>query len=168
MCYAQVMLQTLAMSLLRLTLPAILCFAPGLAASQADAAIETFNRALETATRGMDNPATLALWENDGVSLLPSIKPIKGKEAIAQFFADVLAQHPGGVMKTFELQCFDIEVSGAWASEWCTEHQIVAMPGGKAPFEGWGKMLLVLHRGPDGRFRLAREMWNQAVPPAAK
>jgi hypothetical protein len=25
-------------------------------------------------------------------------------------------------------------------------------------------MLLVLHRGTDGRWRLSREMWNQAVP----
>ena len=39
------------------------------------AEIEAFNRKLENATRLMDNTATLALWAEDGISLLPSTKP---------------------------------------------------------------------------------------------
>ena len=65
-------------------------------------------------------------------------------------------------MEAFDLQCHDIEVSGNWASEWCQEHQRVSMGGDKPPFEGSGVMLLVLHRGADGKWRMKREMWNQA------
>lgn len=68
-------------------------------------------------------------------------------------------------MEKFESECFDINVSGALASEWCTEHQVVQIGGGKAPFDGRGKMLLVLHRGTDSKWRLRQEMWNQAAAP---
>jgi hypothetical protein len=80
---------------------------------------------------------------------------------------DVMASIPGGHMQTFESACFDIHVSGDWASEWCTEHQVVQLAGGKPPFEGWGKMLLVLHRA-GGAWRLHAEMWNQALPNTGK
>jgi len=125
--------------------------------------IEAFNKALDSATRSMSNSAVLALWEDDGVSLLPSTPPIAGKAAIGKFLDSVIAAYPGGKMKKFEMQCHDIQVSGDWGSEWCSEHQIVQYPGGKPPFEGWGKMLLVLHRGTDGKWRVKQEMWNQAV-----
>lgn len=131
------------------------------------AGVEAFNRAFDAATRAMDNAATLALWEDDGVSLLPSTAPIVGKPAIKRFMDAVMASIPGAHMQAFESACFDIHVSGDWASEWCTEHQRVTFAGGKPPFEGWGKMLLVLHRGADGHWRLRTEMWNQALPPAA-
>jgi uncharacterized protein (TIGR02246 family) len=126
------------------------------------AEIEAFNRRFEDATRGMDNAAVVALWADDGISLLPSTKPIVGKVAIAAFIDSVTAQIKGAGMEKFELECFAIDVSGDTASEWCSEHQVVLMPGGKPPFDGRGKMLLVLRRGLDGKWRLQREMWNQA------
>lgn len=135
--------------------------------SPAHPGIDTFNRALADATRHMDNAATIALWDDDGVSLLPSTKPIAGKPAIAKFMNDVTASLAGSRMTKFESSCFDVRVSGDWASEWCTEHQIVALPGGKPPFDGHGKMLLVLHRGADGKWRIHDEMWNQALAPGA-
>ena len=149
-----------------------LCFIPVLSSGAAPPAapqsgIETFNHDLDSATRHMDNAATMALWEDDGISLLPSTPPIVGKKAIAKFLDDVMAQYPGGRMVKFEMQCHDMQVSGDWGSEWCTEHQIVQFPGGKPPFEGWGKMLFVLHRGAGGKWRVKEEMWNQAAAPAA-
>jgi ketosteroid isomerase-like protein len=126
------------------------------------AQIEAFNRRFEDATRRMDNAALVALWADDGISLLPSTKPIVGKVAIAAFIDSVTNQNKGAQMEKFELKCFAIDVSGDIASEWCSEHQVVLMPGGKPPFDGFGKMLLVLRRDPDGKWRLQREMWNQA------
>jgi ketosteroid isomerase-like protein len=138
------------------------CVDAGAANSPARAQIEAFNLALKQATTRMDNGATLALWEEDGITLLPQTKPIVGKKAIARFLDDVMAQLPHAQMEKFELQCFDIEVRRDWASEWCQEHQRVQLGGGKPPFEGSGVMLLVLHRDSDGKWRMKREMWNQA------
>lgn len=135
------------------------------AAAPDRAGIEAFNRAFDDATRRMDSAATLALWEEDGTSLLPSTPPIAGKKAIAAFLAQVMTQLQGAHMEKFEDTCTDIQVSGDWASEWCTEHQIVQLPAGKPPFDGWGKMLLVLHKGADGKWRVKQEMWNQGLPP---
>ncbi len=148
----------------------ILIAAPGVAQTPPSPAgeraeIEAFNRAFDEATRHMDNAATLALWEEDGTSLLPSTQPIVGKKAITAFLEQVMSQLQGAHMEKFEDSCFDIQVSGNWASEWCVEHQIVQLPAGKPPFDGWGKMLLVLHKGADGKWRLKHEMWNQGLPP---
>ena len=127
--------------------------------------IDAFNRSFANATRTMNNAATLALWDDEGVSLLPSTKPIVGKPAITKFMTDVLASLQGAHMTHFDSECHDIHVSGDWASEWCTEHQIVALPGGKPPFNGYGKMLLVLHRATGGAWHIREEMWNQALAP---
>lgn len=134
-------------------------------------AITTFNRAFADATRDMDNAATMALWADDGVSLLPNQPPVVGKPAIAAFIDKVTRSITGAHMVSFTLDCHDTEVSasGDLATEWCTEHQVVAIPG-KPNFDGWGKMLLVLRRESNGRgdvWRLTREMWNPAAPPTA-
>ncbi|HMA02149.1 MAG: YybH family protein [Gemmatimonas sp.] len=130
-----------------------------------NASIDAFNRAFASATRAMDNSSILALWDEDGVSLLPSTKPIIGKAAITKFLTDVTASLAGAHMTKFESACFDVRVSGDWASEWCTEHQIVSLSDGKPPFNGYGKMLLVLHRSAGGAWRIHEEMWNQALAP---
>lgn len=131
----------------------------------AKAEINSFNNALDIATKRMDNAAVLALWQSDGVSLLPLTPPIIGKKAVENFFNEVTAKHPGGRMIKFEMHCHNIEVSGDWGSEWCTEHQIVKLRTDEKPFEGWGKMLLILHRDANKSWRIKEEMWNQA--PAA-
>lgn len=158
-------MRTICAALVLLLFAAPACRAHG--AADARAGIDAFNHALDQATRRMDNAATLALWEDDGVSLLPGMAPM-GKPAIAAFLAQLQRQHPNARMQTFQSQCFDVQVSGALASEWCQEHQVMTFNDGTAPFDGRGKMLLVLHRGDDGRWRLRQEMWNQAAPEPAK
>ncbi len=126
--------------------------------------IEEFNQKLTRATLNMDNAATLLLWAEDGVSLLPSTPPIIGKTAVARMMNEVTAQMPGAHMTQFDFKCFDIVIVGDWASEWCTEHQVVQFSNGNKPFDGWGKMLLVLKRNSEGQWVIEREMWNQAEP----
>jgi uncharacterized protein (TIGR02246 family) len=131
-------------------------------AERSRAEIETFNRQFVEATRQMDNTAIVELWAEDGISLLPATKPIVGKAAIQAFMESVTSQLKGARMERFELQCSGIEVTGEMATEWCVEHQVVHLADGKPPYDGRGHMLLVLRRGADGKWRLLREMWNQA------
>jgi len=125
------------------------------------AEIEAFNQRFAAATRSMDNAATLALWADDGISLLPSTDPILGKPALAAFLDKVVSSLPGAHMEKFEMECHDLLLSGNLATEWCAEHQVVAIPN-KPSFDGRGRMLLVLHRSPAGHWLLEREMWIPA------
>lgn len=141
--------------------PLVECAVPG------GEQIGAFNERLVSATRSMDNPATLALWEEDGVSLLPSTEPMVGRAAIGAFLDTVAVQVKGARMTSFDLDCYDIQTYGSWASEWCREHQVLQRADGTQLFEGSGKILLVLHRGADGKWLIEREMWNQGDAPAA-
>ena len=120
---------------------------------------------MREATLKMDTPALVALWEDDGISLLPGAKPLVGRQAIAAFIANVMREMPNAHMKSFEMTCDGIEIAGDTATEYCFEHQVVDLGADKAPFDGTGTLLLVLHRGADGRWRLRREMWNHGVKP---
>jgi ketosteroid isomerase-like protein len=131
------------------------------AAAPASASIDAFNAALAEATRHMDSAATMRLWEDEGVTLLPDADPIAGKRAISRYLEDVLRSLADAHMAAFEMRCAGVEVAGDWATEWCEEHQKVDLAGGKPPFEGRGRMLLVLHKGGDGNWRLRREMWQR-------
>jgi ketosteroid isomerase-like protein len=74
-----------------------LLFIPVIAnAATPQSGVDAFNKAMDSATRSMNNAAVLALWEDDGVSLLPSTAPIVGKKAIGKMLDDVVAMYPGG------------------------------------------------------------------------
>ncbi|CAN5313123.1 hypothetical protein BH09PSE2_BH09PSE2_17800 [soil metagenome] len=123
--------------------------------------IAAFNTRFEQATRQMDNAALSDLWEEDGITLLPDAQPITGKAAISAFVQKAIAQFPHARMKSFTLRCDGVVQQGPLASEWCFEHQVIDLGDGKS-FDGRGRMLLVLRRGPEGRWRLLREMWGSA------
>ena len=83
------------------------------------------------------------------------------KENDRKVIEDVVGRMPG-----YHMQKSEIEFQGIEANrEWTTEHQIVEAPPGKENFEGYGKMLLVLHKEADGNWRITREMWNQGIKP---
>lgn len=127
--------------------------------------ITAFNQAFAAATRTMNTQATLALWADDGAALLPDAAPILGKPAMDRFLVKVVKQLHGAHIEKFELVCHDVQTAGNWASEWCDEHQLVVFANGLPPFDGKGRMLLVLHREPDRTWRLSREMWQPAKSP---
>ena len=127
--------------------------------------IEAFNRKFIAAHLKMDNLAVMSMWAEDGVSLLPATEPMVGKQRIAKFMDDVVAQMPGYHMAKIDVEFQGIEVRGDWALEWALEHQVVQPSQGKPVFDSYGKLLLVLHKDADGNWRIAREMWNQGMKP---
>jgi uncharacterized protein (TIGR02246 family) len=137
---------------------------PVFAASPRDE-IASFNQKFRDATLQMDNAATMALWAEDGVTLLPGLAPIEGKKTIARWLDGVVAGLAGYRVTTQENDFHDIQISGDWASEWGATHQIVQPPDRKPVIETWGKILLVLHRDADGAWKIREEMWNAGVKP---
>ena len=113
----------------------------------------------------MDNAATMALWAEDGVSLLPGMAPIEGKSTIAKWLDGVVSHLRGYRVTAQDNEFHDVEVSGDWASEWGTTHQVVQPPNGGPVMETWGKILLVLRRDKDGAWKIREEMWTPGVKP---
>jgi len=124
--------------------------------------INAFNKRYVEMHLKMDDAGIFATWAEDGVSLMPGEAPLIGKKAIVAWVENILAKMPGYKVVKEEMDFHDIEISGDWASEWATEHQIVQPPDGKPVIDSRGKMALVLHREASGEWKVKQEMWNQA------
>src|SRR3974390_99484 len=127
--------------------------------------IEAWNQKYVAAHLRMDNAAILAMWQDDGVSLLQGMAPIIGKQAIGKFFDDAVAQIAGYRMKTMEVDFREIQIMGDWAYEWGIEHQVLEPPPGKEAFDGRGNILLILHKDARGEWKIKQEMWSAAPKP---
>ena len=127
--------------------------------------IEAFNKRFVELHLKMDTPGILAMWAEDGVDLMPGEAPLVGKKAIVTWVEAIVSKMPGHKVVKEEVEFHDIQVSGDWASEWATEHQVVQPPGGKPPIEGYGKMAFVLHREAGGEWKIKQEMWNAGPRP---
>jgi ketosteroid isomerase-like protein len=93
--------------------------------------IRSLTAAYTEAHLRMDNAAITATWADDVISLLPGMDPLIGKPAIAKFIEDTVARTPGYKVIRQENDFGDITVSGDWATEWATTHQVVQQPEGK-------------------------------------
>ena len=60
----------------------------------------------------MDNAGTVALWAEDGVSLLPDTAPIVGKKSIAGFMDKVTTNSAGYCVSKEEIEWRNPRVSG--------------------------------------------------------
>lgn len=127
--------------------------------------IVAFNKKYREMHLNMDTQGIFGTWAEDGVDLMPGEAPIVGKKAIVEWVEAILANLKGYKVTQQDMEFHDIHVSGDWASEWATEHQVVQPPDGKEPIETWGKMALILHRESSGEWKIKQEMWNQGKKP---
>ena len=123
--------------------------------------LEAFNKRYVEMHLKMDKAGIFATWAEDGVSLMPGEAPLIGKKAIVAWVENILAKMPGYKVVREEIDFHDIRISGDWASEWATEHQVVQPPGEVPVIDSRGKMALVLHREASGEWKVKQEMWNQ-------
>jgi uncharacterized protein (TIGR02246 family) len=133
--------------------------------SEGQKEIEAFNKRYVELHLKMDTAGILALWEEDGVDLMPGDAAMVGRKKISAWVEDILAKMPGYKVMKQEMEFHDVRVCGDWASEWATEHQVVQPPDGKPVIDSYGKMALVLHRQSNGEWKVQQEMWNAAPRP---
>jgi ketosteroid isomerase-like protein len=134
-------------------------------AADSKSEILAFNEKFINAHLRMDNPAIIAMWAEDGVSLLPSMAPMVGRATIGKFINDISAQMPGYKIVRERIDFRDIQVSGDWASEWGIETQGLQPPNNQPTMEGYGKILFVLHKDATGQWKIQQEMWNANPKP---
>jgi ketosteroid isomerase-like protein len=130
----------------------------------ADDGVAAFNAAFRDVILRMDNAGVVALWAEDGISLLPDMAPIVGKKAIAELMDRVTKDLVGYRVTKEEIEWKDLRVAGDWASEWGIVHQEVLAPGDKPAIEVYGRIALVLHREAGG-WKIEQEMWNSGPKP---
>jgi uncharacterized protein (TIGR02246 family) len=124
--------------------------------------LKAFNQQFTKAILQMDNAAVLELWADDGVSLLPNMAPISGKQAIRKFMDDVTSRTKGYKVLSQENDWHGVEISGDLASEWAATKQVLQPPANKPVITIYGKLLLVLHREKNGSWKIKRESWTSS------
>lgn len=121
--------------------------------------VQSFERAYDAG----DAAAIGALLTDDAQWLPPAEPPVLGKAAIERRYA---AQFSRG-RSTFQLRVEDFHQSGDLAFIHGPYQRQDAEAQGRAGQTFSGKYLMVLQRGADGRWRIARDIWNGDLSPGA-
>jgi uncharacterized protein (TIGR02246 family) len=118
-------------------------------------------------TMGAGNAAGVAAgYLPDAHLLPPDALPVKGREAIQQYFAGLLDAYHVTIVVSSD------EIEGRGDLAYARGHYTLEgtpTAAGAAPLREEGKFLEVLRRQPDGTWRLAVDMWSpNSRPPAPK
>jgi uncharacterized protein (TIGR02246 family) len=145
-----------------LALPVSTCAVPDREISREEdiAAIKRFlSRAGEAVNRG-DVEAELSRFTEDGIYMWPDAPSIHGQEAMRDWFARRFAQ----VDVCLENETTELEVCGDWAYEIGTYVAQIQPKGTDRVATVHGKYVNILHRQPDGSWRIARRIRNRDHP----
>ncbi|MGI0128800.1 MAG: YybH family protein [Thermoplasmata archaeon] len=112
----------------------------------------------------MDSPAVQVAshFTDDSIFLPQNSGMQRGRVAIQQWFRSWL---PSTTVEDFVIHTEDLEVVGNTAYEVGTHRMTMRFRGGKSITDE-GKFLMVYQRGPDGRWRISRDMYNSSRPTA--
>jgi len=120
------------------------------------------------ASIALDTQELESLWTNDIVTMAPGGPPVTGIEANSKKLEAEVAKLKSTQVLGFNEQWQEVRIEGDWAYEWGS------MSGRLQPFSG-GKetdyklnVMRVLNRQPDGIWKIARSIYNDAEPAAAK
>jgi len=108
------------------------------------------------AAAAADLDAFLETMTEDAVLMPPDGPAIEGREAMRAFLGVMFETYVVDVKKPHS----SITVVGDWAFEDYTYEMTLAPRAGGAPIVDAGKGMFVYRRGEDGRWRIARDVWN--------
>jgi uncharacterized protein (TIGR02246 family) len=130
-------------------------------ASSGDPAIKQVADAYVKASLAGDAKAIAALYTEDAVEMPPNQPPIKGRAAIEQHYATLLA---GTKLGTFTLTHLESRASGDMGYDAGTYDQSVTPGGATAPMKDTGKYVVILKRT-GGAWKVAYAIYNSNQPP---
>lgn len=104
------------------------------------------------------------LWTDDGVALPPGENPVIGKQAL-QTWLEGNRDTDYRITRYFH-HFEERKIIGEWAFEWGTYDSAAEQVGGGESIEATGKLMRILKRQPDGRWKVARAIWNNDPRPS--
>jgi ketosteroid isomerase-like protein len=130
-------------------------------------AISTLHNKDIQASMALDEPVLESLWTDDIVTMHPGAPAVVGKAAnIAKLQAGI-EQMKGQDIMAYNEEFQEVRIQGDWAYEWGT------ITGRTRPFSGGNEsayrfnVMRILQRQPDGSWKVARSIYNDAEPPVA-
>ena len=124
---------------------------------------ELHRKDLESSWAG-DFKTLLSLWTEDGVLLMPGMKPVIGKEAIEAYMDDQAAVSLTCRILEYEHSWQEIKVWGDWAFEWGFFSGKAEMVDSGEIVLQRGKLLRILNRQKDGSWKCARTIGHYDDP----
>jgi uncharacterized protein (TIGR02246 family) len=124
--------------------------------SEARRGIDATRNAYAAAWRAASVEQIASLYTEDAFVLYPNQPAVSGHAAIVDYFKGFFDEFP---KNDFELISSEIVVTGPWAFDRGV-YRWKGTPRNEPAVEDNGKYLVVLKRGDDGKWRVARDMDN--------
>ena len=125
------------------------------------AAIAAINKKfMEDVNRG-NAAAGAAAYTDDAILMPPNNSPVRGKQAIEKYLAEIGSQLQAS---NFQLSILEVDVQGDTTIVRGTYSSSFTVPGTDAPMEDRGKTMNVWKRQADGSWKLHRDIWNSNMP----
>ncbi len=122
------------------------------------AAVKAVSKGIIAADNSGDIGTVSNLYEDEAVWLPPSGPVVEGKVAILSRYKTSFDQ----LKLEYSEQSVETQIGGDWAFDRGFVRGTATPKDGSAPKATFDKYILILHRGKDHRWRIARLMWNPA------
>jgi uncharacterized protein (TIGR02246 family) len=128
------------------------------------AAVKAVSKAIIAADNSSDLGAVSDLYDDEAVWLPPNGPTMEGKAVILARYKTSFDQFK----LEYAEQSVETEVGGDWAFDRGFVRGTATPKDGSLPRKTYDKYIMILRRGKDHRWRIARLMWSPAeVPPPA-
>lgn len=127
------------------------------------AAIEKLHETDMAAAKNHDIDTLITLMTDDCILLPPGQEPIRGREAIWKFMQEHLPESQKYEITEYVQDFEEVKIIGDWAYEWATFHCTYHLKSGGPDLHERSRLFRILHRQPDGCWKVARSMWHELL-----